>query len=93
MLSPGPGEPLTLIKFTLLAYEQESTRVVLMKTNLGRVRSPVADQRRAHMPIKDILLPLVGEPSAAAMAAIGKCMAATGDMGARVTAWPLNRIS
>ena len=27
------------------------------------------------MPIKDILLPLVGEPSAAAIAAIDKCMA------------------
>jgi nucleotide-binding universal stress UspA family protein len=38
------------------------------------------------MPIKDILLPLVGEPSAAAIAAIDKCMAVAGDVGARVTA-------
>jgi nucleotide-binding universal stress UspA family protein len=38
------------------------------------------------MPIKDILLPLVGEPSAAAIAAIDKCMAVAGDIGARVTA-------
>ena len=38
------------------------------------------------MAIKDILLPLVGEPSAAAIAAIDKCMAVAGDMGARVTA-------
>jgi nucleotide-binding universal stress UspA family protein len=38
------------------------------------------------MAIKDILLPLVGEPSAAAIAAIDKCMAMAGHMGARVTA-------
>jgi nucleotide-binding universal stress UspA family protein len=38
------------------------------------------------MPIKDILLPLLGEPSAAAIAAIDKCMAVAGDVGARVTA-------
>jgi len=38
------------------------------------------------MPIKDILLPLVGEPSAAAIAAIDKCMAVAADVGARVTA-------
>jgi nucleotide-binding universal stress UspA family protein len=38
------------------------------------------------MPIKDILLPLVGEPSAAAIAAIDKCVAVAGDIGARVTA-------
>ena len=38
------------------------------------------------MPIKDMLLPLVGEPSAAAIAAIDKCVAVAGDVGARVTA-------
>jgi nucleotide-binding universal stress UspA family protein len=38
------------------------------------------------MAIKDILLPLVGEPTAAAIAAIDKCMAAAGHLGARVTA-------
>lgn len=38
------------------------------------------------MAIKDILLPLVGEPNAAAIAAIDKCMAVAGDFGARVTA-------
>ena len=38
------------------------------------------------MAIKDIFLPLVGEPSAAAIAAIEKCMAVAGDIGARVTA-------
>jgi nucleotide-binding universal stress UspA family protein len=38
------------------------------------------------MAIKDILLPLVGEPSAAAIAAIEKCMAMAGNIGARVTA-------
>jgi nucleotide-binding universal stress UspA family protein len=38
------------------------------------------------MAIKDILLPLVGEPNAAAIAAIEKCMAVAGDFGARVTA-------
>ena len=38
------------------------------------------------MAIKDILLPLVGEPTPAATAAIDKCMALAGDIGARVTA-------
>ncbi len=38
------------------------------------------------MPIKDVLLPLIGEPSAAAIAAIEKCTAVAGDIGARVTA-------
>ena len=38
------------------------------------------------MPIRDILLPLVGEPSVAATAAIDKCMAVAGDIGARVSA-------
>jgi nucleotide-binding universal stress UspA family protein len=38
------------------------------------------------MAIKDVLLPLVGEPSAAAIAAIDKCMAVAGDIGAKVTA-------
>jgi len=38
------------------------------------------------MPIKDILLPLVGEPSVAAIAAIDKCVAVAGNIGARVTA-------
>jgi nucleotide-binding universal stress UspA family protein len=38
------------------------------------------------MPIKDVLLPLVGEPNAAAIAAIDKCMAVAGDIGAKVTA-------
>jgi len=38
------------------------------------------------MAIKDIFLPLVGEPDAAAIAAIDKCMAVAGDIGARVIA-------
>jgi nucleotide-binding universal stress UspA family protein len=38
------------------------------------------------MAIKDIFLPLVGEPDAAAIAAIDKCVAAAGDLGARVSA-------
>jgi nucleotide-binding universal stress UspA family protein len=38
------------------------------------------------MAIKDILLPLVGEPGEAARAAIHKCVAICGDFGARVTA-------
>jgi len=38
------------------------------------------------MAIKDILLPLVGEPSEAARAAIYKCVAICGDLGAKVTA-------
>jgi len=38
------------------------------------------------MAIKDILLPLVGEPNAAAIAAIDKCVAVAGDFGARVIA-------
>jgi nucleotide-binding universal stress UspA family protein len=38
------------------------------------------------MAIKDIFLPLLGEPNAAAIAAIEKCMAVAGDLGARVIA-------
>src|SRR5258708_36863419 len=38
------------------------------------------------MPIKDVFLPLVGEPSAAAIAAIEKCVAISGDFGARICA-------
>jgi nucleotide-binding universal stress UspA family protein len=38
------------------------------------------------MAIKDILLPLVGEPGEAARAAVYKCVAICGDFGARVTA-------
>lgn len=38
------------------------------------------------MPIRDMLLPLVGAPSAAAIATIDKCMAMAGDIGAQVTA-------
>jgi nucleotide-binding universal stress UspA family protein len=38
------------------------------------------------MEIKDILLPLVGEPSEAARAAVYKCVAISGGFGARVTA-------
>jgi len=38
------------------------------------------------MAIKDILLPLVGEPGEAARAAVHKCVAICGDFGARVTA-------
>jgi nucleotide-binding universal stress UspA family protein len=38
------------------------------------------------MAIKDIFLPLVGEPNAAAIAAIDKCVAIAGDLGAQVSA-------
>ena len=38
------------------------------------------------MPIRDVLLPLVGEPDAAAIAAIEKCMAVAGDIGVQVSA-------
>jgi nucleotide-binding universal stress UspA family protein len=38
------------------------------------------------MAIKDVLLPLVGEADAAAVAAIDKCVAVAGDFGARITA-------
>jgi nucleotide-binding universal stress UspA family protein len=38
------------------------------------------------MAIKDIFLPLVGEPHAAAIAAIDKCLAVAGDLGAQVSA-------
>jgi len=37
------------------------------------------------MPIRDVL-PLVGEPDAAAITAIDKCAAVAGDIGARMTA-------
>ncbi|MGV7215121.1 universal stress protein [Bradyrhizobium sp. UFLA05-112] len=39
------------------------------------------------MPIKDVLLPLVGEPSTSALAAIETCVAAAADLGAKITAF------
>jgi nucleotide-binding universal stress UspA family protein len=39
-----------------------------------------------QMAVKDVFLPLVGEPDAAAVAAIEKCVAVAGGFGARVTA-------
>lgn len=38
------------------------------------------------MPIRDILLPLVGEPGPAVMVAIEKCVAMAAEMGARISA-------
>ena len=38
------------------------------------------------MPIKDVFLPLVGEPSESATAAIEKCVAAAADLGAKISA-------
>jgi nucleotide-binding universal stress UspA family protein len=38
------------------------------------------------MPIKDVFLPLIGEPSPAAIAAVEKCVAASGGFGAKVSA-------
>jgi hypothetical protein len=43
-------------------------------------------KRKARMPIKDILFALVGEPDPAAIAAIDKCVALAGNIGAKVTA-------
>jgi nucleotide-binding universal stress UspA family protein len=37
------------------------------------------------MPIKDVFLPLIGQPRAQALAAIEKCVAVAADLGARVT--------
>ena len=44
------------------------------------------EQRRIPMPIKDVLLPLIGEPCDQASAAIEKCVAAAADWGAKITA-------
>jgi nucleotide-binding universal stress UspA family protein len=41
------------------------------------------------MPIKDVFLPLVGQPREPALAAIVKCVAVAGDLGARITALAL----
>jgi nucleotide-binding universal stress UspA family protein len=38
------------------------------------------------MPIKDVFLPLVGQPRGPALAAIEKCVAVAADLGARITA-------
>ncbi|MBC9876279.1 universal stress protein [Bradyrhizobium sp. INPA01-394B] len=37
------------------------------------------------MPIKDVFLPLIGQPSGPALAAIEKCVAVAADLGARMT--------
>ncbi|MFK4658948.1 nucleotide-binding universal stress UspA family protein [Bradyrhizobium japonicum] len=41
------------------------------------------------MPIKDVFLPLVGQPRGPALAAIATCVAVAGDLGARITALAL----
>ncbi|MET4089469.1 universal stress protein [Bradyrhizobium barranii] len=41
------------------------------------------------MPIKDVFLPLVGQPRAPALAAIATCVAVAADLGARITALAL----
>lgn len=41
------------------------------------------------MPIKDVFLPLVGQPRGPALAAIATCVAVTADLGARITALAL----
>lgn len=41
------------------------------------------------MPIKDVFLPLVGQPRAPALVAIEKCVAVAADLGARITALAL----
>ncbi|MFT4120401.1 universal stress protein [Bradyrhizobium sp.] len=41
------------------------------------------------MPIKDVFLPLVGQPRAPVLAAIDKCVAVAADLGARITALAL----
>src|SRR5450631_1033375 len=59
----------------------------LRTINGGRVPAPIVTVKgEPRMPIKDVLLPLVGEPEAAAIDAIDKCIAFAGDIGARVTA-------
>src|SRR6478752_3162772 len=41
------------------------------------------------MPIKDVFLPLVGQPRGPALAAIATCVAVAADLGARITALAL----
>ncbi|KJC50710.1 universal stress protein [Bradyrhizobium sp. LTSP857] len=41
------------------------------------------------MPIKDVFLPLIGQPRGPALAAIEKCVAVAADLGARITALAL----
>ena len=41
------------------------------------------------MPIKDVFLPLVGQPRGPALVAIEKCVAVAADLGARITAFAL----
>ena len=42
------------------------------------------------MPIKDVFLPLIGEPRAPTLAAIEKCVAVAADLGARITGLALD---
>nr|WP_225182905.1 hypothetical protein [Bradyrhizobium sp. NBAIM03] len=41
------------------------------------------------MPIKDVFLPLVGQPRGPALVAIEKCVSVAADLGARITALAL----
>jgi nucleotide-binding universal stress UspA family protein len=65
----------------------ERTAMVLMEIKCGGGRTSILVRKGEHvMSIKDVLLPLVGEPGVAAIAAIDKCVALAGRIGARVTA-------
>jgi nucleotide-binding universal stress UspA family protein len=57
-----------------------------MEINSARGEVATLAAKESLMPIKDILLPLIGEPGDATIAAIDKCVAAAGDFGARVSA-------
>jgi nucleotide-binding universal stress UspA family protein len=59
--------------------------LILIKVE-RRTSDEMAGSKERTMTIKDIFLPLVGEPDAAAIAAIEKCVAVAGELGARVTA-------
>src|SRR5579864_8120441 len=58
-----------------------------MDIKMERRRRPIVHcARRTRMPAKDILLPLVGEPSEGAIAAVARCVAVAGALSATVEA-------
>ena len=63
---------------------RQRVRMALVAQDVSKFQ--IFEPGRAHMPIKDILLPLVGQPDGNAIAAIEKCVAVAGDLGARVEA-------
>jgi nucleotide-binding universal stress UspA family protein len=71
--------------------EVEGKPVDLMEINQTSRAARIFHRKGKPMPIKDVFLPLVGEPTDAAIAAIDKCVAVAGGLDAKVSAMAIEQ--